>query len=124
MLIFITGCAVEGLESLQQPSLTLTTDKELYHSGEVMHISSHIVSSTALNNVSVRFYGIYAGRYRLDQNTVVDLNKGENDIEIDYNAPRCYGCSGIQPGTYSINVAVSYNGEVLANSSVNVEIRQ
>ena len=130
ILIFITACGIQGnflAEPDSEPSIkiiSLNTDKELYHSGEMIHITSNINSQTVLNNISVRFYGILSRIYRLDQTKIVDLNKGENTITLDYQAPRCYGCSGINPGTYQITADVIYDNEILTNNSINIEIRQ
>jgi len=122
LLFFVLGCETAQLSSVSE--IDLTTDKEIYHSGEIIHITTLINSPVELTNTTIRFYGIYAERYRLDQTKSVDLNKGENNITLDYNAPKCYGCSGISPGTYKINTDVAYNGETLANSSIDIEIRQ
>ena len=128
ILIFITGCGIQGnFIASSEPSVELTslnTDKELYHSGEMIHIAFNINSQTVLNNVSIRFYGIYSRIYRLDQTKIVDLIMGENTITLDYQAPRCYGCSGISPGTYQITADVIYNNEILTNNSISIEIRQ
>ncbi len=122
LLFFVVGCETAHLLSIGE--IILTTDKELYHSGEMIHIATDINSPMDLSNTTIRFYGIYSGRYRLDQTKIVDLNAGENVITLDYNAPSCYGCSGISPGVYQINVDVVYNEETLANASVDVEMRQ
>lgn len=103
--------------------INLTTDKDLYHSNEIIKVTADIDSPVQLNNVSVRFYGIYSRRYRLDQTKIVDLNKGDNIITLDYQAPKCYGCAGIKPGTYKINADIIYNEETLTNTSVDIELR-
>jgi len=123
LLFFVIGCIPIQLQS-SIGEITLSTDKGLYHSGEIIHITVSINSPIEIENVTIRFYGIYSRRYRLDQTKVVDLDKGENNVTLDYNAPRCYGCSGISPGTYQISADVIFNGENLVNSTVDVEIRQ
>lgn len=130
LLIFIIGCetiqlrAPDEISSFSLDEINLATDKELYHSGEMMHIAFDINSPVAINNLSVRFYGIHAGNYRLDQTKIVNLTKGENTIRIDYNAPSCYGCAGISPGIYQISADVIYDEEILTNTSVDIEIQQ
>lgn len=119
-LLFVIGCTTEFITS----SITLTTDKNLYHSNEVMKITANINSPVELNNATIRFYGIYASRYRLDKTKTVNLQKGQNIVTLEYNAPSCFGCSGIKPGTYKINADIIHNKETLANSSVDIEIRQ
>ena len=130
LLIFIIGCetaqlrAPDEITPVSLAKINLATDKELYHSGEMMHITVNVNSPVSLNNVSVKFYGIHASKYRLDQTKIVDLHEGENIITLGYNAPRCYGCAGISPGTYQISADVIYNEETLATASVDIEIRQ
>ena len=121
---FIAGCYTEAKFNSSIKEVGLETDKDLYHSGEVMHISAYIDSPAAFKDVKVRFYGIYSGRYRLDTTKIVDFVSGKNTVSIDYNAPRCYGCAGIKPGTYQINVDVIYGNQTLGTSSVDIEIRQ
>ena len=123
VLVLIIGCENNADLSPEIDVIDFGTEKGLYHSGEIMNIFAKIDSNIELENVSLRFYGIYASRNRLDQIKMVDLKKGENSIDLDYNAPRCYGCSGIKPGTYQINLDVVYGNEKLTKS-VDVEIKQ
>lgn len=121
LLLFVIGCETAQLLSVGE--ITLTTDKELYHSGEIIHITANVNSPIILDNATIRFYGIHSRRYRLDQTKTVDLHEGENTITLDYQAPRCYGCAGIKPGTYKISADCMHNGQTLANTSVDIEIR-
>jgi len=130
VLIFVIGCQVEG-NLVSEPatvpsvdSVSLMLDKDLYHSGEIIHIDANVNSEMVLNNVTVRFYGIHASRYRLDNSQIVDLDVGDNKVVLDYKAPPCYGCAGIKPGTYYIKADVIYQEEVLGTASVDIEIRQ
>jgi len=124
LVIFIFGCGIEGKIVLEPSSVTLETDKDLYHSGELIKITSTINSPVELKDVKVGFYGIYSRRYRLDTIKTVNLVEGENKITLDYKAPSCYGCAGIKPGTYSINVDVVYSNQTLGTKTIDVEIRQ
>ncbi|MBW2966320.1 hypothetical protein KY342_04420 [Candidatus Woesearchaeota archaeon] len=122
ILILISGCGIQGMTVIE-PSLTLTTDKEVYHSGEIIHITS-IINSPIEANASIKFYGIHASRYRLDQTFPINLNKGKNTVTVDYTSPRCNVCGGIREGTYQISADLIYNNEVYLNSSIDVEIKQ
>ena len=131
VLVLLVGCEKEAVVSEMSlevvPSanlISLETDKTLYHSGEMIYITAKINSDTELKNITARFYGIHASRYRLDQAKTVDLEKGENIVSLEYNAPRCYGCSGISPGTYHINLDMIHKEDKLASKTVDVEIRQ
>ena len=123
-LIFLIGCKAEAIETSAINSITLDTDKDIYHSNEIIHLTSKINSQTELNSAEIRFYGIDAGGYRLDHTITQNLNKGDNIITFDYQAPRCYGCAGIKPGTYEITAIISYNHDILATTAVNTELRQ
>ncbi|RLI91540.1 MAG: hypothetical protein DRO89_03775 [Candidatus Altiarchaeales archaeon] len=104
--------------------LSLSTDKETYRSNELMNITVTINSSSKLSDVNVRVYGINARHYRLDKTEKMDLNVGTNTVTFSYKTPRCYGCAGITPGIYQINADLSYNNNVIASTTVDVEIKQ
>lgn len=125
LLILALGCERAQLESLENSAYSMgaSADKELYHSGETITLNAFVESPFDIN-ATLRFYGIYVNRYRLDLTKTVSLNKGENNISFQYKAPNCYGCAGISPGTYEIKADLSYNGEVLAADSLDIEIRQ
>ncbi len=122
MLVFFIGCCSDCKETVN--GVSLTTDRDLYHSGENMHISASIDANTAIDNVSLRFYGIFSKIYRLERSEIADLSKGSNEIRIQYEAPSCYGCAGIRPGTYNINLDIAYMGKSIGNATRSIEIRQ
>jgi len=143
--ILISGCVQEKIEtttttqttsttttttttipivSNPEVEMSLSTDKETYHSNELMNITVAINSSSNLQEVNVRVYGINARVYRIDKTEKRNLTIGTNTITLSYKTPRCYGCAGITPGTYQINANLTYNGNVIASTTKNVEIRQ
>jgi hypothetical protein len=103
---------------------SLSTDKGLYHSNELMDITVTVDSSSSLRDVDVRVYGINSRYYRLDKTEKKDLDVGLNTIKFSYKTPPCTGCAGISPGTYQVSVDLIYNGNVLATATNDVEIRQ
>ena len=123
ILILVSGCGIQGF-FINEPSMTLKTDKEVYYSADIIHITSKIMSPINTDNASIRFYGIYTNRYRLDQTFPINLTKGKNTITLDYTSPKCNVCGGIREGTYQISVDIIYNNEVYLNESVDVEIKQ
>ena len=91
--------------------LSFSTDKKTYHSKERMNVTIVIKSSDILENVSVKVYGIKDrhGNYRLNAEKSINLSKGINTIPFTYTTPSCYGCAGINPGSYRLTgIAVSY----------------
>jgi hypothetical protein len=115
---------LENLKNLKNLKISLSTDKELYHSNELMNITVEVNSPEELKNARIRVYGIYSGRYRLNEEKEVDLEIGKNNISFLYKTPRCYGCAGISPGVYEINAELEYDGEIKINETKSVEIRQ
>ncbi len=108
----------------QEVEISLSTDKETYHSNEHMDIAVTIDSPAILRDVGVRVYGIKAGSYRLDKTKKVNLTAGINTITFSYKTPRCTGCAGIRPGNYPINVDLIYGNDFIARATKNVDIRQ
>ncbi|MBW3003278.1 hypothetical protein KY337_01845 [Candidatus Woesearchaeota archaeon] len=127
LLVFVIGCQVSGEVVKEEvpgiSSLTLTTDMPLYHSNEMIHLNANLESMTDIN-ATVRFYGINASRLRIDETIDSVLVKGVNDVSFDYQAPRCYGCAGVKPGTYQIAVDVISGNLTMATASVDVELMQ
>ena len=121
LVIFLAGC---NIVRTSEHITGLKTDKELYHSGEIIHMTYSIYSKVNLENVKVRFYGINATKYRLDQIKLVNITIGNNTINFDYVAPKCYGCAGIKPGMYNISAEVSYSNRTLTTVSKEIEIKQ
>ncbi len=105
-------------------SISLSTDKELYHSGEKIHLNCDFLSDQPIENADLKFYGIYSTKYRLNKKMIINISEGENSFSLEYHAPSCYGCTGIKPGTYKVNADIIYNSKTIANSSKNIEIRQ
>ncbi|MBN2013572.1 MAG: hypothetical protein JW778_00180 [Candidatus Altiarchaeota archaeon] len=104
-------------------NISLSTDKDVYHSNELMSINVVVDSSHDLD-VLLRIYGISAGYYRIDKTESMALLRGLNQKSFSYQTPRCYGCAGIQPGSYNVNVDVIYNSEVIASSTTEIEMQQ
>lgn len=108
----------------QEVEISLSTDKETYHSNEHMDIAVTIDSPAIFRDVGVRVYGIKAGSYRLDKTEKMNLSIGVNTLTFSYKTPRCTGCAGIRPGNYQINVDLIYTNDFIARATKNVEIKQ
>ena len=123
-LLFLVGCTIEAQDTFSIDSVELTTDKDIYHSNEIIQITSNINSPAEIKNATIHFYGIHASRNRLEKTMYQDLTSGENIVTYEFQAPRCYGCAGVKPGTYKINVDVIYNEQVLSTKTIDIELRQ
>jgi hypothetical protein len=124
-------CSANGktfTEEIKLPvaeSLVLSTDKDLYHSGEPIKLSLEVFSSAEIPNAKVKFYGVNAkSRLRLSYETIKNIARGDNLITYDFIAPSCYGCAGVSPGTYQVTAEILQNNSSLANTTINIELRQ
>jgi hypothetical protein len=115
-----TSVAIPG----PRVEMSISTDRELYHSNEIMTINVTIDSPGEIPGADVRVYGINARYYRLDKTEKTNIDTGENTVVISYTTPSCTGCAGISPGTYQLNADLTYGGNVIASATRDVEIRQ
>ena len=133
ILLLITGCAEQKIAqqksedttaSTQQLSAAIETDKETYHSSEMMSINITLSSNTDIENASVRIYGIEASGNRIDISKQTNIKQGKNTVNFEYTTPKCNTCSGIKPGTYQLNTEVMQKGEIIAKTSKDINIQQ
>lgn len=104
----------------------VTTDKELYHSNEIMNIVISVMSAGNVDNSTVRIEGISDrhGRMRLSHDIPVNLSSGPATFVYDYQLPSCSSCAGLDPGSYQVNITLEQNGVVISNMSRTVRIEQ
>jgi len=98
----------------------LSTGKALYHSSENISITAEIYSNSALENVTVMANGING---RLNEQKILDLKKGINEIYFSYKLPRCNVCGGIRAGNYNLSCRVIYKN-ITAEKSITTNIQQ
>ncbi len=126
-LIAVSSMACTSIFKPASAEVTsVTTDKDLYHSNEVMMMKI-LVNSTGFNNeTSLKIEGIIDtyGQTRLLQVMPANLKPGLNSFTYDYHLPSCSKCSGLNPGNYPINVTLEKNGTVISNLSIHVNLEQ
>jgi hypothetical protein len=88
-----------------------------------MNISVSINANKPVENVSVKVYGIYASRNRIELSKTIKLEPGNNIVEFDFRTPSCNRCSGISPGNYSITAEAEYSGTTIKETK-QIEIQQ
>ena len=98
----------------------IVTEKDVYHSNEVMKFTVTVYANGDLPGVDAKATGI-SGRMNLNQ--IVNLTAGENEMEFETRLPSCNRCSGISPGMHDIVVQLYY-GDLIAENSTKVEIQQ
>lgn len=105
---------------------TVTTDKDLYHSNEKMNITITVNSAGNMDNTTARIEGIRddSGKLRISHEMPANLSAGPNVIFYEYKLPSCSHCSGIEEGTYEVNVTLIRNGVPVSNMTRSVELRQ
>ncbi len=112
---------VEGEEVY---TMSISTDRYTYHSHDDVNITIEIVSPKAMDGTTIHLFGIKNkyGAYKNERYFDMNLAEGENIIETKTNVPRCYGCSGIEPGVYQFHAVLYYNDTPIVNASTNIEI--
>ncbi|MBU2545186.1 rhodanese-like domain-containing protein, partial [Patescibacteria group bacterium] len=98
------------------------TDKKVYYSNEIMTLTLKINSSSRIENVRIRTYGILDkwGSYRLNIEQKTNIASGTNMLDFSYRTPSCYGCVGINPGIYELTSLITY-GEISVNKTTDIE---
>ncbi len=105
-------------------TLSVSADKQVYHSGDKINISVSIESSVFLEDTIVKVYGIHAGEDRISDTQDVVIYPGKRELSFAFTTPRCYGCAGISPGVYNLSVEIVNAGNLLKSRTINVRIEQ
>jgi len=107
------------------PAITaVTTDKELYHSREVIKIAIFLNASQETDDIIVRIVGIrdQFGRMRLSHTMPANISSKPAVLTYDYPLPHCSSCSGLKNGVYEINVTLVRNGAIISHMTRSVQI--
>jgi hypothetical protein len=129
VVILIVASAMV-LTSLSKPAtanvFSVTTDKELYHSNDVMMMKILVNSTGFTTDTSLKIEGITDsyGQTRLSHIMRANLTPGPNIFLYDYHLPSCSKCSGLNPGIYPLSITLERNGTILSNMSISVNLEQ
>lgn len=95
----------------------VTTDKDLYHSNDVMKITVLVRSQGDMTNTTLVLSGIRDrhGSPHLNREIPLHLSPGPNTLAYDHKLPACSSCSGLSPGTYTIEASLVRDGGIIAN---------
>ncbi len=99
----------------------ISFENDVYHSSEMMRFNVTVNSDAHMGDVTVSVTGISG---KMDIEKTVNLSEGNNIISFEFGLPRCNVCGGISAGTHMIDAMVYYSGELVAEDSASVEIRQ
>lgn len=105
---------------------SVITDKDLYHSKEIMGITVSVSSQGNMANSTLIFRGLKDrhGEFQLDEEIPVNLSPGPNMLVYEHQLPSCSSCSGLSAGTYQIEVALAHNGIVISNMTRSIDLEQ
>jgi hypothetical protein len=105
---------------------SLTTDKDLYHSNEIMKITIMVNSVGSMENTTARFEGILDenGLMRISHDMPINLSVGPNILTYEYNLPSCSKCSGLAEGTYQVTATLIRNGDPISNMTYSFQLKQ
>jgi hypothetical protein len=125
VLIAVSAMACSSLPASAKVT-SVTTDKDLYHSNDVMKMEILVNSTGFTTDTSLKIEGITDtyGQTRLSHIMSANLTPGPNIFLYDYHLPSCSKCSGLDPGNYPINVTLDKNGTIISNLSTTVHLEQ
>lgn len=121
MILFVPSLQPAGAQIT-----SFTTDKDLYHSNEVMNIAISVSTTGTVDNATVRIQGISDrhGRSRLSHDIHANLSSGPATFVYEYHLPSCSSCAGLDPGNYEVNVTLFRNNETLSQLNRTIRIEQ
>ena len=125
MAVLLTGCVTEPIADSVEIE-NITTEKDTYHSGEIMNITVVLKSATDVSGVYTNVSGITnkRGKNMLFKEITTNLTRGLNNVTFTYKMPACSSCSGISEGTHHFNTSVVYGNVTVANSTCSVILKQ
>jgi len=114
----------EPKEGLEVKITEFFIDKNTYASSEPVNAVLVVRSSEQVNGVKVKLLGVFVrGTYRVSVERKMDLAMGEKRVELNARTPYCTsGCGGVHPGEYEIKVEIEKGGEILAESSLKINL--
>ncbi|HON81247.1 MAG TPA: hypothetical protein PLN56_04015 [Methanoregulaceae archaeon] len=127
-IILVVVVAIAIITFSSGPTLpdihSVSTDKDLYHSNEVMMVSIEVTSSGTLDNTLLKIEGIEDryGNYHVSREIEANLTPGTNPFSEEFRLPACSSCAGISAGTYFVNVTIEKDGVVMDAVSHQVQI--
>ncbi|MBP7715875.1 MAG: hypothetical protein KA094_01145 [Methanoregulaceae archaeon] len=129
VVIIAAGAVIAYTYFLGPGSATITsvtTDKDLYHSKEVMNITVSASARGDMSNTTLKLVGIKSrhGDYQLDKEIPVTLTPGQNSLRYNHTLPTCSSCSGLSAGMYDIDVELVRNGTVVSNMTYSFDLEQ
>lgn len=127
IVVILAACLVPGCLGPGSASITsVTTDKDLYHSKEVMNITVLANAQGDMSNTTLKIRGLQDrhGDFQLEKEIPVNLSSGLNILAYDHQLPSCSSCSGLSEGTYQIEIELIHDGTIISNMSHSIQLKQ
>ncbi len=94
------------------PILSISTEKDIYHSNETLQIQLDFNSSdNGKGQIEVSGIKNAFDRPSINEKREVSIEKGSNSFIFDFKTPSCEECSAIEPGVHDINATVNIAGK-------------
>jgi len=113
--VFVRVCGIYSNRSVKvdkvEKILSISTDKRVYHSNEIMKVYVEFFSSKN-EEARITVSGITNafGRAMINQTKDVEIKKGINKFDFVFHTPSCEECSALRPGVYVLNATVIADG--------------
>ncbi len=93
-------------------TLSVITDKEIYHSNETLKVYLDFNSPDA-GTAEIQVSGIknMFDTPLISEKRDVRIEKGNNSVDFEFNTPSCEECSALKPGNYFMNATISLGGK-------------
>lgn len=99
--------------------LSVSTDKQEYHSAQEVNVTIDIDSNQDINNTTLAVRGV---NNRFKEDRLVNLTNGKNTEMFIFKLPRCNVCGGIREGNYDITATIVLNNITFSNlTTINVK---
>ena len=109
LILIISFLAASGcLGTYQENTLSIATEKIVYHSNESLKVHVYF-NSTKEEQAQLQVSGIknQFGRAMISETRDVILKKGDNGFDFEFTTPSCEECSAVAPGLHYINATIS-----------------
>jgi len=119
-ILAFSGCLES---STQKNTLTISTEKEVYHSNETLNVHIEFNSTKEVEaNILVSGINNLFGRAMLSETREAILKKGDNSFDFEFTTPSCEDCSAVAPGAHYINATISIGDQNYdGNTKINLE---
>jgi hypothetical protein len=124
VIIFTSGCA--SVSESDVFNVSVSTDKDVYHSGEFMAMNLNITGAQKYENLTLIVAGVKdsRGNFRINYENNMSFNESFSSFNITFQMPSCYGCAGVSPGEYVVNLQMIHEGNVIGSYNKTIRLEK